>query len=151
MEIASLCHRNVITVREDEGLVAAAEIMRSRHVGYLVVVRPGSMDVAAEPCGVLTDRDIVIKVVARQADPRTLTVGDVMTRQPVVVPDSESVEYALGEMRRTGVRRLPVTGAHGQLVGILSVDDVVESLADALGAVAGTIRHEQRIESAMRP
>jgi len=150
MEISTLCRKNVITVREHDELIAAAEIMRTRHVGYLVVIRPGTADVAPEPAGVLTDRDIVIKVVAMQADPRTLTVGDVMTRQPVVVSETESVNKALGEMRRVGVRRLPVVGVRGQLVGVLSIDDIVEMLADGLNAVAGSIRNEQRIEGALR-
>ena len=150
MEIGTLCRKNVITVREHDELIAAAEIMRTRHVGYLVVTRPGTADVAPEPAGVLTDRDIVIKVVAMQADPRTLTVGDVMTRQPVVVSETESVNKALGEMRRVGVRRLPVVGVRGQLVGVLSIDDIVEMLADGLNAVAGSIRNEQRIEGALR-
>jgi CBS domain-containing protein len=73
-----------------------------------------------------------------------------MTRQPVVVSETESVNKALGEMRRVGVRRLPVVGVRGQLVGVLSIDDIVEMLADGLNAVAGSIRNEQRIEGALR-
>jgi CBS domain-containing protein len=150
MEIAKLCRRNLITVHENDELIKAAQIMRTRHVGYLVVVRAGIADVAPEPAGVLTDRDIVIKVVSAQADPRALTVGDVMTREPVVVAEGESINKALGEMRRIGVRRLPVVGHRGQLVGVLSLDDVVDALADELGAIAGSIRNEQRIEAALR-
>lgn len=149
MEIASLCRRNVITVSESDGLIAAADVMRTRHVGYLVVTRPGVADVAPEPVGVLTDRDIVIKVVALQANPAALTVGDVMTRQPVVVAESATINDALGAMRRIGVRRLPVIGTRGQLVGVVSLDDAIQALADELGAVAGSIRNEQRFESTL--
>lgn len=150
MEIAKLCRRNVITVREEDELIKAAEIMRTRHLGYLVVVRSGVADSAPEPAGVLTDRDIVIKVVSAQADPRALTVGDVMTREPVVMAETESINTALGETRRIGVRRLPVFGNRGQLVGVLSIDDVVSALADQLGAIAGSIRNERRIEAGLR-
>jgi CBS domain-containing protein len=100
---------------------------------------------------VLTDRDIVVAVVAREIDPRTLRVGDVMTREPVVAREEDSSATALQEMRRIGVRRLPVVGEHGRLVGVLSLDDVIDELAAELQNVAGSIRNEQRIEGALRP
>ena len=82
MEVASLCQRNVVTIRPSDDLTTAAERMRARHVGYLVVADACPRDGALEPLGVLTDRDIVVSVVARHADPGALRVGDVMTRQP---------------------------------------------------------------------
>ena len=141
MEVAGLCHRNVVTVRQSEELTAAAELMRA----------PTSADSSVKPVGVLTDRDIVITVVARQADPRTVRVGDVMTQQPVVVAETDSLEMALEEMRRIGARRLPVVGASGQLVGVLALDDIIDTLAMDLGNVAASIRNAQRMESALRP
>jgi predicted transcriptional regulator len=150
MEVAKLCRRNVVTVPEGEELVTAARIMRERHIGYLIVVAPEVSGHSVRPVGVLTDRDVVIKVVAMQIDPSTLTVSDVMNRDPVVVAETDSVAKALGHMRRIGVRRLPVVGAQGQLVGVLSLDDVLETMADELNAIAGSIRNEQRIEVALR-
>mgnify|MGYP006281403749 CR=1 FL=1 len=150
MDIATLCRRNVITVHENDELVAAAELMRKNHVGYLIVVRSGPSNSTTRPVGVLTDRDIVIKVVAKRIDPRTLTVADVMTAQPVVVAFTESLHSALGTMRSVGVRRLPVIGTQGELIGVLSTDDIVDALADGLSALAGAIRNEQRIESTLR-
>lgn len=150
MDIATLCRRNVVTVREKDDLVAAAEVMRTHHVGYLIVLGAGSSNGATRPVGVLTDRDIVIKVVAKRIDPRTLTVADVMTIQPVVVTFTESLHSALSTMRSIGVRRLPVIGTQGELIGVLSTDDIVDALADGLSALAGAIRNEQRIESTLR-
>jgi CBS domain-containing protein len=152
MNVATLCGRNVITIREFEDLATAARLMREKHIGYLVVVTPeitsgGSL----KPIGVLTDRDIVITVVAREADPRALRVGDVMTREPVVTNESDSFEQALQRMRSIGVRRLPVVGPLGELVGILSLDDIIEWLAGALQNVQGSIRNERRIETSLRP
>jgi CBS domain-containing protein len=151
MEVAKLCHRNVVTVRKFEELTAAAEVMRDRHIGYLVVVEPEVGEGSLKPVGVLTDRDIVVSVIARQTDPRTLRVGDVMTQQPVVAAETESLEKALETMRRIGVRRLPVVGSRGQLVGVLSLDDIIDALALDLGDVAASIRKAQRVESALRP
>jgi CBS domain-containing protein len=125
--------------------------MREKHIGYLVVVDPEVVDQSLRPVGVLTDRDIVVSVVARETDPRALRVGDVMTQQPVTVGSAEPVERALREMRRIGVRRLPVVGQRGELIGVLSLDDVLEVLAGELQNIAGSIRNERVIEGSLRP
>jgi CBS domain-containing protein len=150
MNVGSACKGNVITVREFDDLTTAAQIMRDKHIGYLVVAEPNVSDGTVRPVGVLTDRDIVVGVVARQVDPRTLRAGDVMTRQPVVVEDGDSLEAALGDMRRIGVRRLPVVSRAGQLVGILSLDDVLDVMARQMAAVAGSIDNEIQLERALR-
>lgn len=147
--VGQICKRSVVTIRMSEDLSAAAKSMREKHIGYLIVGEPES-DGTVKPVGVLTDRDIVIAVVAREVDPRTLTVGDVMTRKPTVVAEDVGIETALQDMRRIGVRRLPVVGMRGQLIGVLSLDDVLESVAEDLANIAGSIRNEQRIESALR-
>ena len=74
-----------------------------------------------------------------------------MTRGPVVVGENEQLDTALQSMRRIGVRRVPVVGNRGQLVGVLSLDDVLDSLAEQLQNLAGSVRNEQRIEGALRP
>jgi predicted transcriptional regulator len=149
--IASICQRNVVTVRAYEELTAAARLMREKHVGYLIVAEPDPQDQTVRPVGVLTDRDIVVAVVAKEADVRSLRVEDVMTRAPVVVAEGASIASALREMRRIGVRRVPVVDYRGKLVGVLSLDDVLTVLAAELQDLAGSIRNEQRIEGALRP
>jgi CBS domain-containing protein len=151
MNIKALCHRNPITVRGSDELVKAAQLMREKHIGYLVVVEPDGSDGSQRPVGVLTDRDIVTTVVARETDPRSLRVADVMTQQPVTASATDSLEKVLREMRRIGVRRLPIVGQGGELVGVLSLDDVLDSLAGQLQNVAGSIRNEQVIEGTLRP
>jgi CBS domain-containing protein len=151
MKVGSICRHNVVMIRPFDELTAAAQLMRESHIGYLVVVEPAVGESFFRPVGVLTDRDIVVAVVAREIDPRTLRVGDVMTREPVVAREEDSSATALQEMRRIGVRRLPVVGEHGRLVGVLSLDDVIDELAAELQNVAGSIRNEQRIEGALRP
>ena len=146
--IGTLCRRSPCTVRPSDELTAAAKLMREKHIGYLVVVEPHMTGV--RPVGVLTDRDIVVAVVARDVDPRSLTVGDVMTRDPVAIPQDAAIDTALREMRRMGIRRMPVLGPLGQLVGVVSLDDLFEVLAAELGDAAGSIRTEQRIEGALR-
>lgn len=151
MDIGKICNRNVVTVRAFDELSAAAQLMRERHIGYLVVVEPHLIEGTLKPVGVITDRDIVVAVVARETDPRSLKVGDVMTRQPAVVEEGSSVAAALHLMRQIGVRRLPVVGRSGMLVGVLSLDDVLDALGGEMMDIAGLIRREIKMEDALRP
>jgi CBS domain-containing protein len=150
MSVASLCKREVVTVRPGDDLAVAARLMREKHVGYLVVVDSESNDLTA-PKGVITDRDIVVAVVAQEVSPHSLSVGDVMTREPLVLEEHTSVNTALARMRKAGVRRAPVVAANGGLFGVLSVDDVLDELSGQLLSIAGSIRNEQRVERRVRP
>ena len=152
MNVGDICVRNVVTVRELDELTKAAQLMREQHVGYLVVVGSKvSTDSGFVPIGVLTDRDIVVGVLAKDTDPKALRVADLMTRQPVVVGEGASISEALGEMRRIGIRRIPVTDRNGLLVGVLSLDDILGALSADLVDVAGSVRKEVRVEKALRP
>jgi CBS domain-containing protein len=151
MDVVKLCRRSVVTIRPFDELLAAAKLMREQHVGYVVVVEPMLGDGGERPVGVLTDRDIVVRVLAREVDPRTLRVGDVMTRDPVVATATERLEEALRSMRLIGVRRIPVADRRGQLIGVLSLDEIIDELAGKLSDVAGSIRTEQRAEEVLRP
>lgn len=151
MEVGEICNRNMVTIAARASLVDAAQLMRKDHVGLLVVAEPVGDGNDARVIGVLTDRDIVTAVVAKAADPNTLTVGDVMARNPVMACDAHSLGHALRLMRESGVRRVPVLGNRDQLVGVLSVDDVLEALAVELGDVSQAIRGGQRLERHTRP
>ena len=151
MDIANICKREVVTVFEHQELTTAARIMREQHVGYLIVVKARPGDSALEPIGVLTDRDIVVGVVAKGADPSVLRVGDVMTRDPVTIEEHYPIASALGDMRRLGIRRLPIVGRGGELVGVLSLDDVIGALTAQLRDATGSIRKELAAEPALRP
>ncbi len=145
MNVGDLCRHQAVTVPPDAGLTAAARVMRQEHVGYLIVVEQQHKVV-----GVLTDRDIVVAVVARDADPRTLTVGDVMTRDPLLVNETSSLESTLSLMQEAGVRRVPVLTHEGALAGVLALDDVIKALTLQLDKVAGCIGSEQKVERYVR-
>ncbi len=151
MFVRTVCKRLVVTVTPRTELIAAAKLMRDRHVGFLVVVEPEPLATYGRPVGVLTDRDIVISVVAREADPRSLTVADLMNQGPAVADEGESIGQALRTMRRMGVRRLPVVGSRGMLTGVLSLDDVLDVVASQVADVSGAVHSEQRIEGVLRP
>ena len=140
MNAGSVCKRGVVTVAPTDDLVAAAHAMREKHVGYLIVAAK------ARVVGVLTDRDIVVAVLAQEVDAHALKVGDVMTRDPLLIEEGQS----LCHMREAGVRRVPVVDRSGTLTGVLSIDDVLERIADQLINIAGSIRNEQRMERVVR-
>src|SRR5262245_26297576 len=108
MNVGETCQRNVITVRAHDELARAAQLMREEHVGYLVVVEPAPTGGTLVPIGVVTDRDLVVSVLARNIDAQTLRAGDVMSVEPITVGEEESLHEALKRMRRCGVRRMPV-------------------------------------------
>jgi CBS domain-containing protein len=151
MNVGKLCRRPAITVHPGDSLAVIARRMREQHVGYLIVVDPEPSGSGARPIGVLTDRDIVTTALAQDVDPRSLTAGDIMNSQPVTIGETDSVRGALQTMRRMGVRRLAVVNSRGELVGVLSLDDVIDVLASEIQEVVGAIRNEQRIEGVQRP
>jgi CBS domain-containing protein len=138
MNAGDICSREVATAHPEETVAAAALRMRERSVGDLVVV--DEEDEGRVPVGVITDRDVVVEVVALGLDPEKLLVRDLAGGRPVyLVAEDESLADAVHRMNLHGVRRIPVVDHQGTLVGILTLDDVVATLADQLGEMAGLI------------
>ncbi|HXQ32321.1 MAG TPA: CBS domain-containing protein [Steroidobacteraceae bacterium] len=148
MLVGEICNRNAVVVASDADLVTAAQLMRTQHVGFLVVTAGGAE--RSTPLGVLTDRDIVVEVVSKGVDPLQLKVEDAMSRDPLVISVEARPEHALRQMRTFGVRRTPVVDASGRLIGVLALDDLLDWLAGALSDAAGIVRRGQRIERQMR-
>jgi len=130
-------------------VVEAARLMREQHVGSLVVVDDGAD--GRRPVGMLTDRDIVTAVVAKEIDPATVCVEDLMSTDIVTAQETDSMTDMLGAMRSKGLRRLPVIGAGGSLVGLVTMDDLLEIQAQQLKGLVQAIESEQRRERARRP
>ena len=151
MSVGDICRREVVTITPDAGLCDAARVMREKHVGFLVVVGPATEKGDRLVQGVLTDRDIVVTVVGRDADPKDLKVVDIMTRNPLLIAAGTSVTGALGLMRADGVRRVPVVGVRNELVGVLSIDDVLDVVANQLTAISGAMQGERALERVVRP
>jgi CBS domain-containing protein len=125
-------------------------MMRERNVGCLVVVDPAGIFGGWRPVGLLTDRDIVTKALARDCDLGSLVVGEVMTCNPATVLTTTSIEECLQRMCGTGVRRVPVVEDRGCLAGILALDDIFEHLAKRTPFAATPIRPDLRYEQYSR-
>lgn len=144
MNVGDCCKRAVIAINGKADAAAAARLMREEHVGFLVVYRDG--DELQKPIGVLTDRDLVLTVMARDIDPHAVTAEDVMTRQPLIASESDQLGDMLQGMRFAGVRRVPVVDVRGALTGIMALDDAIDLITGMLCDVAGSIKSEQRQE-----
>jgi CBS domain-containing protein len=150
MNVGDLCQHRVVTISSSADLTSAARLMRQEHVGFLVVVEPMAGEGQRKVAGVLTDRDIVVAVVAHEADPRALTVGDVMIRDPLLANENSSLEATLTFMQEAGVRRVPVLRRNGALMGVMALDDVLKVIALQLSKIAGCIGSQQKVERCVR-
>lgn len=132
-----ICTREVTIAFKQTSLVEAAQLMRQDHVGCLVVVddENGSRCVR----GLITDRDMVMAVIATGLDPEPLCVEDVMTERLVTARENDSLMDLMRSMRDHGVRRVPVVGLQDELMGLVTLDDVLKILAQELSLLAGSV------------
>ena len=148
MAVREYCNHTVVTIRGSEAITRAAQIMRERHVGDVVVVE--EQDGVQIPKGVLTDRDIVVELVAGSVDLETVTVGDAMSSDVLVVAEDMEIDNAVSVMADRGVRRAPVVDSDGVLTGILTLDDILESLVERLVNLSQLVYREQKHEREKR-
>lgn len=148
MSAGEYCTRDVVVIEKDESVQTAIGLMREHHVGDVVVVdRSGSV---SRPVGILTDRDIVLEILAEGVDLDAVNIGDVMSQELHTVQEDTKFLDAIKVMRTKGVRRLPVVNQTGNLVGILTVDDVLGLILEQLSDLVGLVVKQQVRESTLR-
>jgi CBS domain-containing protein len=149
MTAGEYCNREVIIVEPTISVTEAAVLMRRHHVGDLVVVEKEGGQ--ARPVGIVTDRDIVIEVVAQKIDPDSLTVNDIMSTDPVSVVEATSLLDTLGLMKQHGIRRMLVVDDSGSLQGLLTADDAIELIAEQLSDLIQLVNREVTRERKQHP
>jgi CBS domain-containing protein len=142
MSLERICSKAVVTVSPDATVLEAAKLMRSKHIGCLVVIDE------FRPIGIITDRDILLKVVAGEKQPAETAVKQIMTTNPTFVNVNYDVLDAVRLMRNRGVRRLPVVDEHRHLLGIITMDDVLTAFGAEVGDLAGAVQKEFGLEAA---
>jgi CBS domain-containing protein len=135
MSLERFCRKDLVTIKPEDPVQLAADLMTERHVGSVVVV-----NVEGRPLGMLTDRDLVCRVMAMRKDPARTLVRDVMSSSAAVIRKDELIDEALIQMRQLGARRLPIVDGAGAAVGMVSLDDLVVMLSTELGQTAAVIR-----------
>lgn len=148
MPILDICNREIITIQQDDTVLQATKMMRQFHVGAVVVIV--EKNGKCVPVGMLTDRDVVVDVVAPELDPNVITVGDIMVSKLVVVDEDAGLFEAIQLMSSKGVRRLPVVRKNGELIGIVTLDDLFVLMAKEFGHFAKLFNRGQKNESSKR-
>jgi CBS domain-containing protein len=133
MPVKDIIQRKVVTIEPDDTVMLAAQRMKDKMVGSLVVLD------GDKPAGIITDRDIAIRVVGAGKDPTT-PVKEVMTKDPITIRDDASFFELTKTFRDAAVRRLIVVNKEGKLVGLISIDDVLELLTTEFANLITAIR-----------
>jgi CBS domain-containing protein len=144
MQLKDLCVLDVAYCTPELSISEAARLMREHHTGDLIVV--DDADEEREPVGIITDRDIVLDVLARDRDPGKTTVGEVMSRRLVVASQAEDLTQALDRMATHGVRRIPVIDDERCVLGIVALDDVLREHAKQANQLADVVTKQQTHE-----
>lgn len=151
MSVGEICNREVVICRPDDSIQEAAKLMRDQHVGNVVVAQESGNGII--PIGILTDRDIVIELLAEEVDIDSVSVADVMSTELITVKEDHELMATIELMRDKGIRRIPVVDNQGELVGIVAIDDLIELIADQLTdlvkLIGRELSHEQRVRSAL--
>lgn len=146
MNVGKVCTRKVATISPQDSVVDAARAMRKHHVGNLVVVT--ERDGHSVPTGIITDRDLVVGVIATEAHRLlALSISEIVTGPVITARDDEEVAEVLAKMTEHMIRRIPIVDEHGALVGIFTLDDMLQILAGDVGSIAALVRMQRRRES----
>lgn len=149
MSVGEVCNREVVVVGQQADAAEAARLMREFHVGDVVVVkRQGERNI---PLGIVTDRDLVMEVLAQGVDAGSVYVKDFMSQPLETVSDREDILETLHRMRSKGLRRMPVVDGNGALEGILTVDDILDLLSEELMDVVALSALQRQKERRSRP
>jgi len=134
MTVLECCRMDVVTASPDAKVSEVAELMGDSNVGCVVITKDRC------PVGIVTDRDIVTRVVARGRDPKKTSISEVMTQDPVVVEDGTGLFEAMQFIRDEGVRRLPIVDCDGNLAGIITTDDIIRLIGQEMQCIGDVMR-----------
>jgi CBS domain-containing protein len=148
MKLSELCNNKVVTVTSEDTVFYACKLLRNEHVGCLVVV--DLYEGNSKPIGIITDRDVVVKVIAPDVVINKVLVKDVIDSKFITANINDDPHTALVLMRKHGIRRIPIINDTGELEGIITIDDLFEYLSNELNQLTRAIFMEQKREKVIR-
>ncbi len=149
MRVGEYCNREVVVIEQNGSITEAAKIMREYHVGDVIIVR--RKNGKQIPVGILTDRDIALEIVAKSADPESLSVGDAMSYELTTVNEDDGLLHVIEIMRDKGIRRVPVVDYDEALVGIITVDDLLDLMSGIFIDIVHLVDTQRKREAKTRP
>ena len=148
MFIGEICNRNVVIASRDTSITQLAQLMREHHVGSIVITEV--QNECNIPVGIITDRDLVIELLSKEIEPSSVATGDVMSTELITVRESNHVYDTLKLMRGKGIRRVPVVNDEKVLIGIVTVDDLLDVVISELDDIVNIVAIEQKREKQLR-
>ena len=148
MSLSELCNKNVVTISAEDTMLYACKLLRNEHVGCLIVT--DLYEGNSQPIGIITDRDVVVKVIAPEVNISKVLVKDVMDSKFISANINDDIHVALNLMRKHGIRRIPLINDSGCLEGIVTIDDLFSYLSDELNKLTRAIYMEQSREKIIR-
>ncbi len=136
MSLGNLCRREIICVDPRTTVKEAAKLMEEKNIGSTIVVQE------RKPIGILTDRDILLRVMNRGLDPEKTFVDEVMTKKIVTLRGDTGLFEALQKVKGKGMRRFPIVDSNGNLQGIMTLDDIFYLLGKEMSDMASIIERE---------
>ena len=149
MNVGKICSRETVIGETNDSLLDMARLMRQHHVGSLIIIAKKNEGV--KPAGIITDRDIVIQAISEEISLNSVTAGDIMSHDLLIAREDDDIFEAFEKMCKKGVRRIPIVNPEGYLVGVLSIDDLLEVMVDEMKNLVHLFKHgqlkEQRIHT----
>lgn len=137
MGVVECCREQVVAVSLDTPATDVARTMGEKNVGSVVIISGDN-----RPLGILTDRDLAVRVMAQGTNPGEVRAEEIMTRNVVTFQDSMGIYEAIQKMTDAGIRRMPVVDNAGKLIGIVTMDDIVRMLGEEMAAIAKNIEKQ---------
>ena len=137
MGVVKCCREQVVAVSLDTPALDVAKTMGERSVGSVVVISGDN-----KPRGILTDRDLAVRVMAQEKNPGEVRAEEIMTRDVVTFQDSMGIYEAIQKMTDAGIRRMPIVDDTGKLIGIVTMDDIIRMLGEEMAAIAKNIEKQ---------
>jgi CBS domain-containing protein len=133
MSLREFCQRNVVSISPESNIIEACRLMKTNNIGCLVVQERGKM------CGILTDRDIALKVTGENKDPQKTSARQIMSHSPVRIPVEQSLQQLTNLMRVHRVRRVPIVDGMDEVLGIVTMDDIIALLSGEMADLGNAV------------
>ena len=136
MSLQNYCQKPVIRISSETNITEACQLMEQNNVGCLVVERAGKL------CGIVTDRDIALRVTGAKRDPDKTRVNDIMTPDPIRISVDKDLHQLTAMMHTYHVRRVPIVNGFDTTLGIVTLDDLVAQLGNDMSEIGKAISEE---------
>jgi len=136
MSLQTYCHKPVVRISPETNIAEACQLMEQNNIGCLIAERDGRL------CGIVTDRDIALRVTGARRDPDKTKVKDIMTPDPIRISVDKDLHHLTAMMHAYHVRRVPIVNGFDTTVGIVTLDDLIAQLGDEMSDIGKAISEE---------